>query len=278
MNSDCLIEKLFARLNIQDISELGTDAIEEFFYGINMEEILKLSTTNTRFNEVYKRESFWKKKVLLDYGVKKKCRGTWEETAKLLCDSNMINLGKEWINGQTYRDLFKQALENNGLFERILTKERFDEQNYDEESLRNDGLFELTLNKYYISRSFVYVYPEEMENAYPDFVVGLENVPIEHIALHLGYTINDLKDFGIGSMETSIVQYVKKVTTRELSVIIHAVEVAKRIYEQDWQNEINELQGGDLKTSKEIESLIDPIRYVIFYSSQSLKTLNAIKL
>ena len=250
MNPDCLVEKLLTRLNIQNISELGTDVIEEFFYGISVKEILELSVTNTRFNEACKREYFWKRKVLLDYEVEKKCRETWKETARLLCHSNMINLGKEWINGQTYGDLFEQALESNGFFERILMKERFDEQNYNEESLQRVHHFRLTLNQYHIPLSYIYVYPEVIENledVYPRFVTGLKNVSIEHLALQTGYSIPTLKAYGIGPMEAKIVQFVKKVTTRELSVIIHAAEVAKRIYGQDWQNEINELRGGKLK-------------------------------
>ncbi len=276
MNSDCLVEKLFTRLNIQNISELGTDVIEEFFYGISVKETLELSVTNTRFSEACKRESFWKKKVLLDYGVEKKCGETWKETAKLLYDSNMINLRKKWINGQTYGDLFEQALENNGFFERIFIEEWFN----DKKHFQSNGLSELTLNNNLLSH-LVYIYPEDvedLENVYPEFVTGLKNIPIEHLALHLDYSIDELKVAGVGPIEAKAVQYVKKVTTRELSVIMHAAEVAKRTYGQDWQSEINELQGGNLKMSKEIESLIDPIRYVILYSLQTLETLNMIKL
>nr|QBK92734.1 MAG: F-box family protein [Pithovirus LCPAC401] len=100
----------FTLLNIQNISELGTDVIEEFFYGISVKEILKLSVINTTFSEACKRESFWKKKVLLDYGVEKKYGETWKETAILLSDSNMINLGKEWVDGQTYGELLEEGM------------------------------------------------------------------------------------------------------------------------------------------------------------------------
>ncbi len=313
----------FTLLNIQNISKLGTDVIEKFFYGISVKEILELSVTNTRFNEACKRESFWKKKVLLDYGVEKKYGETWKETAKFLYDSDMINLKKEWINGETYGDLFEQALKSNGFFHKIFNKEWLNMTMYDgisEEEFFSCGYYHddehkkmemlghsscvhynglsreefLSLGYYHddehkkryiydnsIPLSKIYVYPEnveDLENVYPEWITGLENVPIEHLALQTGYPIDELRTHGVGAWEAMEVQYVKKVVTRELSVIMHAAEAAKRIYGHDWQNEINELQGGDLKTSKEIESLVDPVRYVILYSLQTLETLNAIKL
>ncbi len=251
MSSDCLVEKLFTHLNIQNISELGTDVIEQFFYGISVKEILELSVTNTRFSEACKRESFWKKKVLIDYGVEKKYGETWKETAILLSNSNMINLGKEWINGQTYGELL-------------------------EEGTKNDNLFAGILTKYQIPDVQVFVYSESVNN--------LKSAGIEYSnVIEFDFTIAQLNALGFGPTDENIVQRVLKVVTREFSVIMHAVVEAKRYYGlislgRDQENDIDDLRGRDLKTSKEIRSLVDPILYVMMYSLHSVNTLNRIDL
>nr|QBK92738.1 MAG: hypothetical protein LCPAC401_03760 [Pithovirus LCPAC401] len=240
----------FTLLNIQNISELGTDVIEEFFYGISVKEILELSVTNTRFNEACKRESFWKKKVLLDYGIEKKYGETWKETTILLSNSNMINLRKEWINGQTYGELL-------------------------EEGLRDDNLFAEILTKYRIPHSQVFVYSESVND--------LKSAEINYTNLLPDYTIAQLNALGYGPADEDTVQRILKVVTREFSVIMRAVSEAKSYYGlislgRDQENEMDELQGRDLKTSKEIKSLVDPILYVMMYSLHSVNTLNRIDL
>nr|QBK93183.1 MAG: hypothetical protein LCPAC403_03170 [Pithovirus LCPAC403] len=237
-------------LNIQNISELGTDVIEEFFYGISVKEILELSVTNTRFNEACKRESFWKKKVLIDYGVEKKYGETWKETALLLFNSNMINLRKEWIDGQTYGELF-------------------------EEGMRDDNLFAGILNKHQIPRMQVHVYSES--------VVDFKSAEIDHALSCAGFSLEELRELHIGPTDEDTVQRVLRVVTREFSVIMHAVSEAKRYYSlfslgEFWQDSLIELQDRDLKTSKGIRSLVDPIIYVMMYSFHSIDTLNTIDL
>nr|QBK93270.1 MAG: hypothetical protein LCPAC403_04040 [Pithovirus LCPAC403] len=246
----------FTHLNIQNISELGTDVIEEFFYGISVKDVLELSLTNTRFSEACKRESFWKKKVLLDYGVKKKFGETWKKTAMLLSNSNMINLGKEWIDGQTYGELLEEATKgDNELFVRF---------------------FKEILTKYRIPRSQVFVYSQSVED--------LKSAEIDYcLSLHPDNTIARLKAINIGPTDEDTLQHVLRVVTREFSVIMHAVSEAKRYYSlfssgQEWEEEIDQLQDKELKTSKEIKSLVDPIPYVMMYSLQTVKTLNIMRL
>jgi len=115
MNTGHFFEEI-STLDIRNISELGMDIIQLYFYGISIKEVLKLRRVNTRFNEACKGESFWRNKVLFDYGVEKIYGESWKDTAKLLYNSNMINLRKKWIDGRTYGKLLEEVLRNHDEF------------------------------------------------------------------------------------------------------------------------------------------------------------------
>ncbi len=49
-------------------------------------------------------------KILHDYCISLPlCGKTWRDSARLFSISNMINMGKEWINGMTYKELLDEA-------------------------------------------------------------------------------------------------------------------------------------------------------------------------
>ena len=111
MNSDRSVEELLELFNIENISQLGSGVIRLFFDDISYKEVMKLCRVSKQFNISCNKESMWKQKVLNDYGIRKMYERTWKETARLLFESNMINLNQEWINGKTYQQLFDEGME-----------------------------------------------------------------------------------------------------------------------------------------------------------------------
>ena len=81
MESDSLVSELFELFDGKNIFDVSLDIIAKFFYNISVKEILKLCRVNKKFNSVCQRESLWRNKVLLDYGIKKKYGRTWKERA-----------------------------------------------------------------------------------------------------------------------------------------------------------------------------------------------------
>nr|QBK93144.1 MAG: hypothetical protein LCPAC403_02780 [Pithovirus LCPAC403] len=243
----------------RNISELGTDVIEEFFYGINVQEVLKLCRVNTIFNEVCKKESFWRKKVLIDYGIEKKYGETWKKTAILLSDSNMINLRKEWINGQTYGELLEETLKGDRyIIESILNKHGI--------SCRDARVYSESFDDF---NSAVEEELSEMYNYY--FVHGILNTtlfgskPKSSWTSHTeGFcTTPEPHDVFIPTNKGTL-QHILKVVTREFSVIIHAVKDINKYY-NSFSHKIK-----CNKVTNRIKSLVDPILYVMIYSFQTL--------
>nr|QBK92468.1 MAG: F-box domain protein [Pithovirus LCPAC401] len=112
MNTDRSVEELLELFEVQNISQLGADVIRELFDNISVKEVLKLCRVSKQFNIACNKESMWKKKVKNDYGIMKILDSTWKETARLLFESDMINLNAHWVNGKTYKELFEEGLES----------------------------------------------------------------------------------------------------------------------------------------------------------------------
>lgn len=110
MNSvDEILENL--RIRKQDLNNLTTSQVRNIFRKLTVKEISLLCRINRKFNTICNDESFWRIKVLDDYGLNKKYGKTWRKTAEKMFQFNMINLNDTWINGQTYGQLLNQAVE-----------------------------------------------------------------------------------------------------------------------------------------------------------------------
>nr|QBK92757.1 MAG: uncharacterized protein LCPAC401_03950 [Pithovirus LCPAC401] len=104
-------------MNIADLESSDTNTVREILFLINPVEISRLCVTSQKFNRICTDHSFWRMKVKRDYGIEKKYGATWKETAINMYKVNMINLNKEWINGSTYAEIVKEALEQKDTFE-----------------------------------------------------------------------------------------------------------------------------------------------------------------
>ncbi len=107
-----ILQKL--RLKRQDLNNLSSSQIRKIFEDLSVKEISLLCRTNKKFNKICEDPSFWKNKVLNDYGVKKKYGDTWRETAKNMSKTDMINLNDKWVNGHTYEKILNDATEMKG--------------------------------------------------------------------------------------------------------------------------------------------------------------------
>ncbi len=98
------------RLSRNDINNLSSDELDYIFTNLSIREITALCRISSKFNNICRRESLWRLKILHDYGISLPLRGkTWRDSARLFSMSNMIDMGKEWINGMTYNELLEEA-------------------------------------------------------------------------------------------------------------------------------------------------------------------------
>nr|QBK92520.1 MAG: F-box-like protein [Pithovirus LCPAC401] len=107
------VTEILKRLRIknQNLDNLSYSHIQSIFETITIREISLLCTVSKKFNAVCNDQSLWRKRVLNDYGIKKKFGDTWRETAKNMYKVNMINLNDKWVNGQTYGRILRDASE-----------------------------------------------------------------------------------------------------------------------------------------------------------------------
>ena len=107
-----ILERL--RIKRQTLDNLSHSQMRSIFEDLTIKEISLLCAVNKKFNTACNSQSLWRKKVLNDYGIKKKFGDTWRETAKNMSKVNMINLNNKWINGQTYGQILNDASEMKG--------------------------------------------------------------------------------------------------------------------------------------------------------------------
>ncbi len=89
---------------------LSSDLIQKIFTFLSLIEVPKICVISNRFNMVGNREALWRDKVQNCFGVDEKQAKTWKQTAIKMVKCNMINLNKKWVNGQTYREILDEAL------------------------------------------------------------------------------------------------------------------------------------------------------------------------
>ena len=99
------------RLERQDLNRLSSSQLRTIFIDLTVKEISLFCRINKRFNTICEDESFWRIKVLNDYGIEERYAVTWKQTAITMSIHNMINLNDKWINGRTYKEILNEALQ-----------------------------------------------------------------------------------------------------------------------------------------------------------------------
>ncbi len=278
MNTDRSVEELLELFEIQNISQLGSDVIRKFFDDVSYKEVMKLCRVSKQFNIACNKESMWKQKVKNDYGITKMYGSTWKETARLLFESNMINLNATWVNGKTYKKLFEEGLEG-----------------------KNEDYF---YNLYYgfdfdvVSVVFPdYVHNIETAKEYvindPETVASLTHVDMSDIEkryalAQFNHTYNGILD------DENRFKLQITTMTREFSVVAHAVAEIQGVYlvhnfgltqldSQLSQNGPSDDEGLISNSdwiqnimNQRLSKLIDPMLYLISYCLVSRKSLSLI--
>nr|QBK93872.1 MAG: F-box-like family protein [Pithovirus LCPAC406] len=101
------------QLKKQDLNEVTPSLVQKIFTNLSIGEISRLCPLSRKFNDVCKKEALWEIKVWTDYGIEKRYSqdgtqddsASWRETAKMLYKIGMIDFGKRWVNGMTYKEI-----------------------------------------------------------------------------------------------------------------------------------------------------------------------------
>ena len=280
MNTNRNVEELLELFDVQNISQLGSDVIREFFDDISYKEVMKLCRVSKQFNIACNKESMWKQKVKNDYGITKILDSTWKETARLLFESNMINLNANWVNGKTYKELFEEGLES-----------------------KSDAYF---YDLYHDLQLLPIVFPDYVHN----IETAKESVIID-FGTEISYSIGQMTDnekmrvyyqFNQENrgllVDEDMIKLQVTTMTREFSVVAHAVAEIRGIYlTHDFglaqtASEISQISSSDIDTgmktgsiqsdsnqdrmNRRLAKLIDPMLYIITYCLMSRKNLSLI--
>ncbi len=131
---------------------LTKDIIAEIFLYFTVKEISILFRVNTQFNI----DVNWKRIIQKEFGINKRYCDTWKDTAELLSQSNMINLGKKWINGKTYRDMFFESLNCSNYFTDLRNQYKIKEYYFPEHVKNSKMAIKLINDKHITLDSFRY--------------------------------------------------------------------------------------------------------------------------
>ncbi len=105
---DDILQKI--NMNKEDLRSLYPYEIQEIFLDLSVGEISRLCRVNKEFNSVCERESLWKNKIWMDYGLEEKFTSTWRKMAKILFEYKMINLNERWVDGKSYKEILGEVI------------------------------------------------------------------------------------------------------------------------------------------------------------------------
>ena len=219
----------------------------------------------------------WKQKVKNDYGISKMYDSTWKETARLLFESNMINLNANWVNGKTYKELFEDGLgDDEDYFLRLyrdfkLLTVMFPDYVHDIETAKEYAIRETLVSLVHI-------------NLVPD---STKKEVYDQFNLMYNDILNDEK-----MLEKQITTM-----TREFSVVAHAVAEIKgfhmnndfglaqiasdmsesnMVYHKDEDFLVIDSNPKQRRMNRRWAKLIDPMFYLFAYCLMSRENLNLI--
>ncbi len=111
--SSANVSEILAKLRLerQDLNRLSQSQLQQVFLDLTVKEISVLCRVSSKFNSLCKNDSFWRIKVLNDYGIEKMYGSTWRQTAITMDKVNMINLRGRWIDGRTYREILDDIMQ-----------------------------------------------------------------------------------------------------------------------------------------------------------------------
>nr|QBK92598.1 MAG: F-box family protein [Pithovirus LCPAC401] len=229
------------RLNLQDLNNVSLAQLETVFLDLTVKEISLLCAVNKRFNTVCENESFWKNKVLNDYGIHKKHGNTWRQTSINMSKVNMINLDTKWIDRRTYREIFDDALQQ-GSTEFIINLQR---------------RYLLPYANNFADRAYNLLYQYENDDTQ---LQGFANE-----VLGRDYTENELND----------IFYIKNREIRVIHTSVLTYRGGGNLY-LPGDTDTSQNIGTTLQSYEFLREMIDPMIYVMQFSSFSHDKLNTV--
>ena len=230
------------RLTRNDINNLSSDEISHIFTNLTVKEISTLCRISSKFNNICRRESLWRLKILHDYGISLPlCGKTWRDSARLFSIFNMIDMGKEWVNGMTYKELLDEA-DSRG-FESLLYLN----------NIKNEHVGKIIGNQNSIS--WFYVTPHDIDRLLTE-ENNIETTQEERTK------ITDIltREFGVISAAIAIRYY-----------SYPTLPYARPIYRDEYPDEAN-YTGNERKSTKEIDIAIDELfdymPYIVKFSDK----------
>lgn len=101
-------------LRHQNVNMLPQSLLLYIFLYIPVKQILVYCRINKKFNTSCKKESFWKTKAMIEYGIDIQLNYhaelNWKQTVEHAHKHNMINLNHKWFNKSTYKQILYEAL------------------------------------------------------------------------------------------------------------------------------------------------------------------------
>ena len=192
------------QLKKQDLNEVTPSLVQKIFTNLSIGEISKLCPLSRKFNDICKKEALWEIKVWTDYGIKKRYsqRGiqddsvSWKETAKMLCKIDMIDFGKRWVNGMTYKEIADKEIRVDGYI--YVIAEMIDkrvEELVGEEAKEGDEIETIYYNEEYLqnwsqsvlNRRLTYYELGELKKILTKEIAVLDNFNLESLASGSGY-------------------------------------------------------------------------------------------
>nr|QBK92851.1 MAG: hypothetical protein LCPAC401_04890 [Pithovirus LCPAC401] len=274
MNSDRSINELLKVFGVLNLSNLGSDIIIKFFDDISVKEVMKLCRVNKQFNIVCKKNFMWRRKVKNDYGIETKYGRTWKDTARLLFETNMINLNQKWVNGKTYKELFDEGLES-----------------------KNNDYFNDLYEKYKMKSIIFPSYVVDIETA-EDFVAHDDDSPVKQFYAPDDEIIENFNSmYNILNSIDNLQKHISEMT-REFSVVAHAVNEIRRTSSdygfglassvteywaaEQWEDVHNHIDTHSstkkAEMIKRLSKFIDPNLYIMTYSFMSLYNLSEVSM
>ncbi len=217
------------RLERQDLNRLSSSQLRIIFSDLTVKEISILCVVSKKFNTTCENDSFWRNKVLNDYGIEKKYGTTWRQTAITMSKNNMINLNDKWFNGRTYKQILDEALQQECDPEFILDLQEEYLLPYTDDSEDN--------NVYYL------------QNEYKNEEKSLQR--LANVMFGRDYTENELND----------IFYIK---SRQM-IILHNAVISHYSSDLNFDEEFEKIHSTTYVTR--FTEGVDPIIYVMHFSS-----------
>nr|QBK93133.1 MAG: F-box-like family protein [Pithovirus LCPAC403] len=195
------VDEILQRVQLkrQDLNEITPSLVQDIFTNLSVGEISRLCLLSRKFNDVCEKEALWEIKVWIDYGIEKRYSQegiqddsvSWRKTAKMLYRVGMIDFGKRWVNGMTYKEIANKEIKVDGYIYIIMEMaDRRVEELVGEEIKEGDEMKTMYYNENYLqcwsqsvlNRKFTNHELGELKKIFTEEIAVLDHFNVESLA------------------------------------------------------------------------------------------------